>query len=152
MEMDPDPHILYKFRIVYDDKIQEVSLSGYEPKQIRKVKLIDASHIDYSFKYADRSAFNSLFEEAGDCDEIIITRNGFVTDTSYANLVFFKNEKIYTPANPLLNGTKRQLLLEQKIIKEIPLKVQEIKEYSHFGLINAMLDPGDITLPAGCIE
>ncbi len=151
-DMDPDPEILYKLRIVYDDKIQEVTLSGYEPKQIRKVKLVDASQIDYSFKYADREAFTALLEQAGDCDEIILTRNGFVTDASYANLIFFLGDQTFTPDTPLLNGTKRQLLLDMKVIKEMPIKIAQIKEYSYFGLINAMLDPGDITLSTDCIE
>ena len=75
-------------------------------------------------------------------------RNGFITDTSYSNVVFNKNGELYTPYHPLLNGTKRQKLLSEGVIKEAQISVNSIKEFDRVWLINALLDIEDeVSLP-----
>ena len=70
-----------------------------------------------------------------------------VTDSSYANLVFSDGVKWYTSTSFLLNGTCRQRLLKEGKIEERPIFQKDIPSFGYIGLINAMLDLGELTLP-----
>lgn len=131
---------IYKLRIIYTGKIEHYSIEKYRPRTIEKLKIVDGDNIDYSFKYEDRQALNRLLDLKGDCDDIIIVKDGFVTDTSYSNLVFSDGEQFFTPSGFLLNGTKRQQLLRDGKIKEKEIKMEDISRYSGVYMINSMLD------------
>ena len=105
------------------------------------MRLID--RIDYSFKSADRSSLNRLTAQKGDCDEIIIVKNGLVTDTSFTNIAVFDGEQWLTPRHPLLMGTKRACLLEKRILKEADISVEALMRAQKVSLINAMIDLGE---------
>ena len=77
-------------------------------------------------------------------DEIIIVKNNHLTDTSYSNVLFKKGKEWFTPKTYLLNGVQRQNLLKNKKIKEAEITLQNLKEYSHFQIINAMNDFDDM--------
>ena len=130
-----------KCRIVYHTKIDEITFEEYTPKVIKSLKLVEASP-DYSFKFSDRTALNSLLSQKGDCNEILIVRNGCITDTSFSNVVFRRENDFFTPDTYLLNGTKRQLLLQKDIIREKRITVENMHEFEEIILINAMLDFG----------
>lgn len=142
-----------KCRIIYHKTIEEISFERYLPKKIASLKLVEAA-VDYSFKFADRESLNALLAQKGDCDEILITRHGLITDTSYSNVVFSKGERYFTPENPLLNGTKRQNLLREGMITEKRITRESLPEYDRIYLINALLDIKDgISLPiSGIIQ
>ncbi|MCA1759522.1 MAG: aminotransferase class IV, partial [Bacteroidales bacterium] len=88
----------------------------------------------------DRERLNLLFEKRGICDDIIIVKNGCITDSSFANIVFFDGVKWWTPDTPLLPGTQRAKLLEENKIFECRITPKDISIYSKVGLINAMND------------
>ena len=137
-----------KCRIIYRETIQELTFEPYLPRKITSLKLIEASP-DYAFKLADRHTLNDLLEKKGDCDEILITRNGFITDTSYSNVVLRRGDTYFTPEIPLLNGTKRQKLLQEGRITEKQIHRDSLQTYDRVYLINAMLNmEDDISLPA----
>ena len=100
----------------------------------------------YSYKFLDREALNRLKKEAP-TDEVIFIKEGMVTDSSYANLVFSDGVKWYTPTTFLLNGTCRQRLLKEGKIEERPIFQEDITSFRYIGLINAMLDLGELILP-----
>ena len=77
-------------------------------------------------------------------EEIIIVKNNHITDTSFSNLLFLKGKDWFTPATYLLNGVQRQHLLKKKKIKEAEITLQNIREFSHFQLINSMNDFDDM--------
>jgi 4-amino-4-deoxychorismate lyase len=137
---------IYKCTVTYNKEISEINFQLYTIKKIRSLKIVTDNDIDYSYKYADRTNLNTLLELKGDCDEIVIVRNNQITDTSFTNLIFFDGEKWYTPDSPLLKGTKREKLLQQGIITETNINIDDLTKYSQVGLINAMLEPGDITI------
>ncbi len=58
-------------------------------------------------------------------------------------MVLQKGDELYTPHNPILNGTKRQKLLQEGSISEKIIKIESLKEYSRIYLINTMLDIED---------
>jgi 4-amino-4-deoxychorismate lyase len=73
-------------------------------------------------------------------DDILIIKNGNVTDTSFSNIVFFDGTKWLTPAQPLLRGTKREKLIRENIIFEETITKNEIQRFQNAVLINAMID------------
>lgn len=136
-----------KCRVCYHNEIKSIEFEKYLAKNIRSLKLLNASP-DYAYKFADRTVLNNLLKLRNGCDEILIVRNGFVTDTSYSNVVFSKGNELITPHHPLLNGTKRQKLLSEGKIKEAEIRVDSIKEFDSVWLINALLDLEDnVSLP-----
>lgn len=134
---------LYKCRILYSAEIEKIEFVPYQFPLIRSLKLITDDEIDYPYKYADRGRIASWFEKRGLCDDILIIKNGFVTDTSFCNTVFFDGEKYYTPATPLLNGTKRRQLLAQKKIVEKIINRNDLHKFQKIYLINAMIEMED---------
>ncbi|MBP7901686.1 MAG: aminotransferase class IV [Spirochaetes bacterium] len=77
------------------------------------------------------------------CDEIIILKNGMVTDSSFSNLAFYDSGKWFTPETFLLNGIMRQKLLADNIIHEKKIAVNDMKKYEKISFINSMLDLGE---------
>jgi len=131
---------IYKLRIIYAGKIEHYTIEKYQPKIVKTLKIVDGGNIDYSFKYEDRLPLNKLLDLRGDCDDIIIIKDGFVTDTSFSNLVFSVEEQLFTPSSFLLNGIKRQRLLRDGKIKEKEIKMEDLNKYSNIFLINSMAD------------
>lgn len=134
---------VYKCRIVYSREIEEISFTEYHPKTIRSLQIIRVDHIDYSFKYLDRKRLKEQKAKSAGSDEIIIVKNGWVTDTTYSNLVFFDGGKWITPSTPLLKGTKRAFYIDHGLIHEVPIRESEIFNFKKVCLINAMLDIED---------
>lgn len=129
---------LYKLRIVYDlEGNYQTQIVPYIFGQIEDFELVEQNDIDYSFKYENRSTFKNLIKQS-DAQEIIVVKNNHITDTSYANLLFLKGKKWYTPTTYLLNGVQRQHLLKKKKIKETEITLDNIREFSHVQIINAM--------------
>lgn len=128
-----------KCRVTYSNQIHTIEFLQYQPKLIQSLQLVTADDLDYHYKYLDRSAFATLLSNVT-TDDILIVKNGFLTDTSYANIVFWDGHKWLTPATPLLCGTKRQALLDAGEIVEMELKPSDLKYFQHAKLINAMLD------------
>jgi 4-amino-4-deoxychorismate lyase len=137
---------VYKCTVKYKHEIIDVKFQSYTIKKIEKLKLVIDNSIDYSYKFADRSVLSKLLEKRDGCDEIIIVKNGLMTDTSYSNLVFFDGKKWYTPNSPLLKGTKREKLLSEGKIEEEEINLQNIKRFEKVSLINAMLDVENVVV------
>ena len=70
----------------------------------------------------------------------IITVNGVITDTSFCNIVLENKEGLFTPTKPLLHGTKRALLIDENIIQTRHITIEELNNYQHVYLINAMIE------------
>ncbi len=133
---------LFKCRVTYNREISKIEWLEYVPQKIARVKTVECDEIDYSYKYADRKIFG-LLKKKIDCrdnEEILIIKNGVVTDTSFSNVVFFDGKNWFTPSVPLLKGTQREKLLRDKLIVEGEIKAEQLKKFVSFKLINAMLE------------
>lgn len=136
---------IFKCRVVYRDHIELVEFVPYIRREIRTLKLIHAD-IDYPCKYEDRTGLNRLFAQRGGCDDILIIKNGLATDTSSANIAFTDGEAWFTPATPLLHGTKRNRLIAENKLIERDITAADIKNFTHASIINAMIAPGEILI------
>ena len=131
---------LFKCRIVYDEVSREIEFHPYQPKSIQRLRIVEHDRVNYEFKYVDRKQLDRLFDLRKDCDDVLIIKRGFVTDSSYANIVFKRGKHWYTPWSALLKGTQRQKLLEENRIEEEDIRAEDISSFSSFKLINAMLE------------
>jgi len=136
----PMPTIgLHKVRLIYDNEIQSIQISHYNIREIKKLKIISDDSISYLHKFENRNELNNLFAQRKDADDVIIVRGNKITDASFANLVFKRNGKWFTPASYLLDGTMRQQLLDEQIIFEEEILANDLSKYEKVKLINAML-------------
>ena len=131
-------------RVVYGKEISKIEYLPYHMRKVNSLKLLDCDTVDYNYKLADRSVLNELFAQRGKADDVLIVRNGLLTDTTIANIALFDGVNWYTPAYPLLRGTRRQNLLEHGLIRERQILVDDVSRYKKIRLFNAMIPFGKI--------
>ena len=130
---------IFKVRVLYGNSVQKIEIEPYTFRTIQSLKVVHHESVDYHLKYTDRQILQELFAQRENYDDIIIVKNGLVTDSFAANLLFFDGETWVTPNSPLLKGTKRQLLIDQGFVFEKKIRLEDIRSYQKIGLINAMI-------------
>ena len=131
---------VYKIRILYSQMLQNIEIIPYQQKTYSDFEIIELpDHFNYAYKFADRTIFETLSKHLHPQTIAIFFQKSMLTDALYANLVFQKNEILYTPNTPLLEGVQRRYLLENKIISETNISTQDIFSFEKVGLINAMI-------------
>jgi 4-amino-4-deoxychorismate lyase len=140
-----DPAITYRCRFLYAEEPGKTEFIPYVKRVVRKLYAIDCGNLEYSFKYADRSAFDKLKAGIPDPEhsDILLVKEGLITDTSFSNIILWDGATWYTPAVPLLKGTKREYYLDNKIIFGREIRIKDLHLYKSARLINAMLDIDD---------
>ena len=135
---------IHKLRIVYgQDGIEDVTCTPYLLRPVRSLALIQADEIGYTYKSTDRQVLDRLFAQRGSCDDILIVRRHLLTDTSIANIALFDGKHWHTPQSPLL---------DKGILSERKIHVEDIPSYSTVRLFNAMIDWGELELPAVFVQ
>lgn len=120
-----------RLRIEYDTEIRKVEYIPYHLRPVSSLRLVEMpDDADYHLKYADRAVLNALFEHRDGADDVLAVRDGFITDTSIANVALWDGEQWYTPSRPLLKGTHRQFLLDNGMIAEREIKTDELSRYT----------------------
>ena len=130
---------VFRCRVIYDTAIREIQYLPHHPVGINTLLLTMADTLEYQHKYVDRYALNALVQK-DKADDVLIVKNGLITDTSMANIVFKSGEECFTPSTPLLRGTQREWLLEKGILQETEIAAADLDRFSHFKLINALLE------------
>lgn len=128
----------YKLRFLYNSEKYKLELLPYKRRIIKSLKIVDGKEVDYAFKFLDRKPLNMLYSLKGKHDDILIIKNGYITDTSIANIMFFDGNKWFTPSTPLLKGTCRENMLKHGKIFEDEIKLDDLYKFKSFCLINAM--------------
>ncbi len=86
-----------------------------------------------------------LYDQRDDNSEILMIKNGLVTDCFYYNVAFYSDDW-YTPEEPLLQGTMRAYLLDEGIINEARITLEDIPLYSKICLFNALNPFGNVVV------
>jgi 4-amino-4-deoxychorismate lyase len=131
---------LFKCRVSYEKEIVLVEYEPYTYRKVQSLKIVHSDSIDYSYKYADRSELEKLLQKRGECDDILVVKNACISDSYYANLIFWDGSIWATPDTPLLPGTMRASLLKKGLIKESRITPDDLAGYQKLKLINAMND------------
>ena len=131
---------LFRCRVTYSKTIDKIEFIPHQFREIKKLKLVEDNSIDYRFKYSDREILNKLFAKRSNSDDVLIIKNGLITDTSTANIIFYDEKKWWTPDSPLLPGTQRAKLLTEKKIFKCKITPADLGKFKKAALINAMWD------------
>ena len=134
---------IHKCKVIYNQDLISIHFQPYYFRKINSLKIIQVKDIDYTYKSSDRSQINNLFTQKESFDDVLIVKDGLITDTSYANIIFFDGKNWFTPKHPLLKGTKRTKLLSEKRISEQEITMQMLPNFRFAKLINAMIDLED---------
>jgi len=137
---------LVKCRLIYSTDIEDISFQQYEIRIIDKIKIVNSDSISYPFKFEERKELDVLFANRMDCDEIMIIKNGLVTDAYYYNYVFQKGKEYFTPKIPLLEGVMRSSLILSKRIVKKDIFASDLHQFDAIHLINAMTPLGKIII------
>lgn len=137
---------IYKCRIVYDTDVQLVEMLPYVRREIHSLKLVETDIESSVFKMEDRTRLNAAFAQRGDCDDVLLVKNGLLTDTSYCNIALYDGSTWYTPRIPLLYGVNRAQLLAEGKLLEKDIKPSELINFQSICLFNAMIEFGMLKL------
>lgn len=139
---------VHKLRITYtQDQFLGFTLAPYFYRTINTLAPVHDNLINYGEKSEDRRVIEHLWAQRGQCDDILIIKNGLVTDTSFCNILLLDGNGLsnsgdswVTPSAPLLEGTCRARLLDQGLITATEIPLADLKKYTKFMLINAFMD------------
>ena len=86
-------------RMIYDAHQVSIHYHPYHPRQIETLAIVEIPpSFEYMYKYAERTILEELFSKRGNADDILMVDEGWIKDTSIANIAFRKNERWYTPS------------------------------------------------------
>ena len=128
----------YKIRVTFEKTILDIEIIPYHKKQINSLQVLFSDTIDYSLKYTRRKELDKLYQQRGSADDILIIKNGLVTDTYYCNILFHDGREWITPLQPLLKGTMRQYLINTGAIRTTDISVTDLYQFKKAKLINAL--------------
>jgi len=137
--ISPPSEGIYRCRFLYDTDSSHIEFHPYFPRRISSLKLICSDTIDYAVKYADRSALDLLYAQRGECDDVLILKNGMLTDTTIANVALMIEGQWLTPDTPLLQGTTRERLIHEGFLKPAPLSLADLRIAEKIAVMNAMM-------------
>lgn len=133
---------VHKLRLEYGAKLHKYEILTYAARPVKSIKIIDADALRYGKKFTARTDIYNLMDRRGDHDDILMIQRGHVTDTSYANVAFFDGSHWYTPAWPLLRGTRREKLLANGTLRASVIRERDLHNFEKVRLVNAMLPWG----------
>ena len=133
-----------KCRLVYDSDLQSLDIVPYVRREIRSLKLVETTQESLPYKREDRTEFNAAFAQRGGCDDVLLVKDGFLTDTSYCDIALYDGEKWYTPRTPLLYGVNRMQLLSEAKLIERDISVSELMNFQYISLFNALIEFGEL--------
>lgn len=125
----------FRLRVDYDKEIKSFTCKEFKSRAFKEFKIVK-SDIEYNYKYANREELDALKE---DDKEIIIVKNGFLTDTTIANIALQKEGCWLTPKTPLLRGTTRARLIDSGFLKCENLTLTDLKKAENFAIMNALV-------------
>ena len=137
--LEPPEEGLIRCRLIYGPEEAEVTYLPYVIRTFHTLQAVIDDDIDYGFKFANRTALDTDYEERGDCEDIVIVKNGLLTDTTIANIALYDGTNWITPRTPLLHGTTRERLLDEGKLVEGNIALNDLKHFERCAIMNAML-------------
>ena len=143
---------VYKCRLVYDSVIRIIEFTPYIPRKIQTLRMVKTGMDSTPYKKEDRNLLNEAYALRGDCDDIIMLKDGLITDTSFTNIALFDGINWVTPRIPLIYGVNRKELLNTGVLTEKDITPKELMNFKLISLFNAMNEFGSIELDISAIR
>ena len=134
---------IVKCTVTYGIDIEHVEYLKYQMRLVKSLQMVYDDSIEYAYKFADRSKLVDLHQFRGQCDDILIIKNGLITDTSYANAIFKRNNIWYSQQRPLLFGTRLQSYIKEGRVTPALLRPKNLPLFTEVRIINAMISIED---------
>lgn len=132
---------LYRAKVEYNSReVTNFSYYIYSAKNIKTIKVVEVDKLDYSYKYLDRSQLIYIKNKFKEYDEVLITQDGFIKDTTIANVALYKDKCWFTPKVPLFRGIQRENMLILSEIKQKNIHYGELTDYTKIAILNAMVE------------
>ncbi len=131
-----------KCRVIYERKVERLEWIPYFERKITTLRLVSLPSLPEKvtrYKWANRAIYQDLLAQKGTADEVLIVRNGEITDISYANVALYDGQHWWTPKHPLLAGTARARLLAEGKIRERRILAKDLDDYQKIRIFNAMI-------------
>lgn len=138
LPMNISPFDQYKLKLYYNESNFMYSLKRYHRTLIKLFRFKNIGPYDYQFKWTDRRMINELANSSKEDQETIFLNEGYLTDSSLANIILSDGRLWWTPEKPLLCGTMRAVLLKENKIQCKSIHYSELSSYESFKLINAL--------------
>jgi len=143
---------LYKCRVIYDSEIRLIEFHPYVHPVISTLKIVETDIPSLPYKMADRTDYQAVSALKGECDDVLLVKNGLLTDTSYCNIALFDGVNWVTPLTPLIQGVTRAQLLEDGKLIAKDIKLEELVNFQKIALFNALNEFGSIQLDISAIS
>jgi len=128
-----------KCKVTYGTEITGIEYGLYKVRPVESLQLVIDDEIDYAYKYADRTKLSQLYQLRDQADDILIVKNGYLTDTSYANIILKKDEMWYSPQYPLLHGTRIESYFRKGVVTPALLRPEDLPLFSEARIVNSMI-------------
>lgn len=132
----------YRVKLQYDGFSWQVDWFPYQRQHHTGLTFYEIGSFEYPHKRTDRTYFENCLRTSG--QEVWLHRNGVLLDTTYSHVALWMQDGWVTPAAWLLPSTKRQVLVDQKLVKESPLNLTDIPRNGYLILYNALRDWEDL--------
>ena len=128
------------FRVAVNDKMISVSLRKWlKPKSNFILKLINYKRIDPEYKNLKyRKILNFLKKMDTTKSDIALYKDNKLLESGTSNLLFIKNNKIYSPIDSFYKGTTLKFFTKKiKKIKKINIFTDSLNEYDEIIIIGS---------------
>lgn len=136
----------YKLRLMYNDQLRTMEFVEYHQRRVDSLKIVETEYTTTTYKSSARQAIDEAFAQRGSCDDVLLVRDGLLTDTSYANIALYDGQKWLSPRIPLLYGTRRAYLIDHQMIETEDIRVEELPRFQCIRLFNALIGFGELEL------
>lgn len=143
---------LYKLRLEYGVEPGIMEFQEYRMRNVSSLQLVGIDHEPMEYKATERDYIDRAFSKRGLCDDVLMVRDGLLTDSSYANIALFDGKKWLSPRIPLLYGTRRAYLVDHGQIEPADIKADDLVQFQRIRLFNAMIGFGELELPVSAIS
>lgn len=143
---------LYKLRLEYGVEPGIMEFQEYRMRNVSSLQLVGIDHEPMYYKATERDYIDRAFSKRGLCDDVLMVRDGLLTDSSYANIALFDGKKWLSPRIPLLYGTRRAYLVDHGQIEPADIKADDLVQFQRIRLFNAMIGFGELELPVSAIS
>jgi 4-amino-4-deoxychorismate lyase len=127
----------YRCRFIYCETDYAIQFIPYKPYYYSKYAFVPID-FNYDFKFEDRSKINDAKKELAEDCEAIFVKNGLITDTAISNIACLINSQWLTPKSPLLFGTTRARLLDEKKLQLADISVDACQNAEKIAFFNAL--------------
>jgi para-aminobenzoate synthetase/4-amino-4-deoxychorismate lyase len=125
--------------------LTNIELSGNPDSGIQRIRLavnpIDSSNAFLYHKTTQRDAYDSALGSITEADDVLLwNEEGFVTETSIANIAVNNDDTLCTPpvSCGLLAGTYREWLLKNEMLVERRIHIDELDDGMQLLLFNSV--------------